>query len=135
MKRKYFYTPYLPDLSLLLLRLFAGLSMAFSHGLPKLNKLMGGGEIRFYDFMGLGEGISLGLAVFAEFLAALLLAAGLFTRLASIPLIITMATAAFAVHGADPFARKEMSLFYLVVFLVIFLQGPGKYSVDARLGK
>ena len=58
---------------------------------------------------------------------------GLKTRLASVPLIVTMIVAAFIVHAGDPFAKKELALVYLVGFLAIFFTGPGEYSVDARL--
>ena len=82
------------------------------------------------NFMGLGEETSLMLVVFAEFLCALLLVVGLFTRLATIPLIFTMCVALFVVHIADPFSDKEASILYLVPYLVIFLLGPGKFSLD-----
>jgi putative oxidoreductase len=42
----------------------------------------------------------------------------------------TMLVAAFIVHLDDPFKRKELALLYLVGFLIIFLMGPGKYSVN-----
>ena len=38
---------------------------------------------------------------------------GLGTRLASIPLMITMFVAAYISHVVDPFGRKEMALLYL----------------------
>ncbi len=43
-----------------------------------------------------------------------------------------MAVAAFVVHGADPFERKEMALLYLIGFTAIALLGAGKYSVDKK---
>jgi len=43
-----------------------------------------------------------------------------------------MAVAAFIAHGADPFAKKEMALLYLVGFLTVALMGPGRYSIDQR---
>jgi len=118
------------DIVLLLARLVLGGSMAFVHGLPKFEKLMGAGEIKFYSFLGLGAEISLGLAVFAEFFASLLLAIGFYTRFSLIPLIFTMAVAAFAVHGDDPFSKMEKSLLYLVAYLVLLFIGPGKISLD-----
>jgi len=124
------YQSWKSDIVLLMVRLVLGGSMAFAHGLPKLEKLMGPEEVKFYSFLGLGAGISLALAVFAEFFASLLLALGLFTRLSLIPLIFTMAVAAFAVHGDDPFSKMEKSLLYLVAYLVLLFIGPGKISLD-----
>lgn len=123
----------LADLSLLLLRVGSGLMM-LSHGWPKLadfsNKLT-----TFKDPLGLGPAVSLQLAVFSEFFCAILLIVGLFTRLSLIPLIITMAVAAFIVHAEDPFASQEKALLFLLVFVVQLLFGPGKYSIDAQLTK
>lgn len=115
-------------LSVLLLRLAAG-GFMLTHGYPKLQRMLAG-DFQFGDPIGLGPEISLGLAVFAEFFCSLLLVLGLGTRLATIPLIVTMAVAAFIAHGADPFGRKEMALLYLVTYVVLLLTGSGKYSVD-----
>lgn len=116
-------------LGLLILRIgFAG-SMAFNHGLSKLlnfSNSMGG----FPDPIGLGSTVSLSLAVFAEFLCAVLVIFGIFTRFAVIPLVITMGVAFFMIHGSDPFAKKEMAFLFLVGFSAILAAGPGRFSVD-----
>ncbi len=117
----------------LILRLTAG-GFMLTHGLPKLQRLLSG-DFQFADPFGFGPGISLGLAVFAEFVCSILLVLGLGTRLVTIPLMFTMAVAAFITHGADPFGRKEMALLYLTAYLVLFLLGSGKYSVDNFLQK
>lgn len=109
---------------------FGGLML--THGYPKLQKLITG-DWQFGDPLGLGVELSLITAVFSEFICALLIIFGLYTRLASIPLIITMATAAFVVHGADPLGQKEKALLYLVVFTGLLFSGAGKYSLDKRL--
>jgi len=123
------------NLGLLFLRITAGGMMAFGHGLGKLTGFLKGAGSGFPDPIGIGGNLSMGLAAGAEFFAALLIIVGLKTRLASIPLIFTMAVAAFIVHGNDPFATKEKALLYLVLFVVIFLCGSGKHSVDAKLRK
>ncbi|QIA06586.1 DoxX family protein [Draconibacterium halophilum] len=119
--------------SLLLLRLAAG-GFMLTHGFPKLQRLLAG-EMQFGDPLGLGAEVSLVLAVFAEFFCSILIMLGLGTRLAVIPLIVTMAVAAFIVHGADPFGRKEMALFYLVSYIVLLLSGSGKISVDRFISR
>ena len=70
------------DLSLLLLRLCAG-GLMVPHGWGKLNRLMTGleaGEVKFYNWMGIGTEASLGLAVFGELVAPAFIVLGLFTR-------------------------------------------------------
>jgi putative oxidoreductase len=122
------------DLWILLYRILIA-SFMLTHGLPKLERLLAGGEIRFGDPIGLGPEASLVLAVFAEFLCSILVGLGLGTRLASIPLVITMAVAAFISHGSDPFGRKELALIYLVSFLTMFFLGGGKFSLDHLINR
>ena len=106
--------------------------MMMTHGLAKLMKLTAGGEIKFYNFMGMGPELSLGLAVIGELFAPLLIIIGFKTRYAAFPAMFTMAIAAFVVHGGDPLDEKELALCYFFSFLLIFLTGPGAYSLDNK---
>lgn len=120
----------LNDAALLLLRVgFSG--MMLTHGIPKISMLFES-PIKFANPIGVGETASLILALIGEFVAPILVLIGFKTKLATVPVIITMAVAAFLVHASDPFAVKEKALLYLVGFIVIFLTGAGKYSVDER---
>ena len=101
-----------------------------THGIPKLLRFFGNEEIIFGDPLGIGQVTTFTLAVFAEFLCSLLIILGLGTRLAAIPLIITMAVAALIVHVPDGFARQELPLLYLTGYLLLFFTGSGKYSLD-----
>jgi putative oxidoreductase len=109
--------------------------MLFGHGLGKLQRILSGDEIKFLDPFGIGAAASLYLATFAEFFASILIIIGLFTRIGSISLIITMSAAAFIAHADDPFSRQEKALMYLVSFLLLFLTGPGKYSFHTLMKK
>jgi putative oxidoreductase len=102
-----------------------------THGYPKLMNLING-NTEFANPFGIGQAPSLFLAVIGEFICPLLMIIGFKTRWAAIPTAITMFVAAFMIHGADPFGTKEKALLYLVVFIVIMLLGPGKYSVDKK---
>lgn len=106
--------------------------MLFGHG---WGKLMHFGEKAdsFTNVLGMGSNVSLSLAVFAEVFCAALVVLGLFTRVALVPLLITMAVAAFIVHADDAFGDKEKALLYLLSFFTLFLTGPGKYSMDHLL--
>jgi putative oxidoreductase len=119
---------------ILMLRIIVAVFM-ITHAIPKMNKLLAGGEIQFPDPIGMGPAISLGLAVFAELFCSILIGFGFLTRLAAFPLIITMAVAAFVVHAGDPFKQKELSLMYLALYIVLFIVGSGKYSVDYFISK
>ncbi|GEN67866.1 MULTISPECIES: DoxX family protein [Chryseobacterium] len=124
----------LKDIILFAVRVFVGFAM-LSHGFPKLQMLLEGGKIEFFDFMGLGPQISLILTVFAEFVCSILLILGLFTRISLGFLIFTMAIAGFFIHGADPFEKRELSLIYLSVYLLLMAFGAGKFSVDHMIEK
>lgn len=120
------------DLALLLLRVIFGSFMIYVHGWGKLLRLFGDDPIKFADPFGLGPTPSLALAVFAEVLCAFLIIIGAFTRLATIPLIITMLVAAFIANAGSPFSDKESALVYLCAFAAIGIAGAGWYSVDAQ---
>lgn len=115
--------------SLLLIRLAAG-GFMLTHGWGKLVKLVNG-TFEFGDPIGLGIEASLILTVFAEIICASFIILGLFTRLAAIPLIITMLVAVFVVHFDHDFGKKEIGLFYLISYIVIFISGAGNYAIDA----
>lgn len=121
------------DLGLLTLRLVSGVTL-LTHGYPKFQKILEG-NMQFGDPIGIGTVPSLYLAVFAEFICAILVILGLFTRFATIPLMINMAVACFIVHAADDFGTKELSLIFLGMFLTLFFTGPGKYSMDRLIWK
>lgn len=119
------------NLGLAILRI-GGAGLLLTHGVPKLQRLFEEGPIEFADPLGMGAAPTLFLAVFAEFLCAILVLIGFKTRWASIPIVITMLVAAFIQHAGDPFGSKEKSLLFLLVFVTILLLGPGAFSVDKK---
>lgn len=96
----------------------------------KFYKLIGDAPIQFADPLGVGLTASLALTVFAEVFCSILLILGLLTRIAAIPLIITMLVVAFVVHGSDGFGSQELPIMYLMMYLVIAILGAGKISLD-----
>ena len=123
----------LQDLGLLAVRLLAG-GMMLTHGIPKIDRLFGEGPVKFADPFGLGPEISLVLVIFAEVACSLLVMVGLKTRLATIPLLITMLVAAFYIHGADPFGEKELPLLLCTLFVSLLVSGPGNYTINRWIG-
>jgi len=122
-------TSVLKDIGLAVLRIGAS-ALMLTHGYGKLQMLINGAE--FGNPIGIGATPSLFLTVLGEFVCPILIIIGLKTRLAAIPTAITMAVAAFIVHGADPFQKKEMALVYLLIFVVIAVLGPGKFGIDKK---
>jgi putative oxidoreductase len=131
---------------LLLLRAGAGGYLA-THGWGKLHMVIEGQFDAFADPIGLGLKPSLILAMLAEFGCSLLVVVGLFTRLAAIPVVFTMAVAAFVVHASDPWSMetaakayfagtsktwssKQPALLFLIPFLALVFTGPGRFSLD-----
>ncbi len=106
---------------------FGGLFLA--HG---IQKLMDYGQLStiFPDPLGVGSEISLMLAIFAELFCSLAFICGFLYRLAMLPMIFTMGMAFFKIHAADPFAVKELALVYLMIFILMYITGPGKYALD-----
>lgn len=123
------------NLWLLILRVLAAGFMLFAHGLSKWERLNSGEEIKFADPFGLGPTASLTLTVFAEVVCAILIILGLFTRWATIPLIITMVVAAFVANADQPFQKMELALVYLLLYVTIFVFGAGRYSLDRMISE
>lgn len=132
---KFLRTSYLPqhlNIVLLITRIAVG-SFMLTHGIPKLMKFFSTGDITFSDPLGVGTIPSLMMAIFAEVFCSILVILGLGTRIAVIPLIITMLVAVLLVHANDPFGKKELGLMYLTVYMFLIVVGSGKYSLDEWL--
>lgn len=119
--------------AMLWLRVGVG-ALMITHGYDKLVKFS---EYKgdFMNFLGLGSTTSLALVVFSEFFCSILLILGLFTRLATIPLIITMGVVIYKVEKMDIFAGAELATLFFISYVVILLLGPGRASVDGMIGK
>lgn len=116
------------NLTALWLRIGFGILMIPTYGYGKLINFSERHE-SFYDFLGIGSAFSMGLAIFAELFCSILLILGLLTRLATIPLIITMLVVIY-IHDWQLFAKQELSPAFLTAYIGILLLGPGKYSLD-----
>jgi putative oxidoreductase len=116
-----------------ILRVFAGLTLALAHGFGKLPP-----SSQFIDAV---RALGFPMPSFfawcaggAEFLGGLLLAFGLCTRPAAGAIAFTMMTAGFMQHASDSFHVKELALIYLAISLFYLLSGAGQYSLDAVIG-
>ena len=120
--------------ALLILRLGAGSLLLVKYG---FNKLVHFASIapRFADPFHIGSTTSLALVIFAEFFCSAFIIIGLFTRLACIPLVISMSIALFLANKGDFFGKGEAAGLYLVIFVMLLFTGPGKVSLDRLVGK
>ena len=112
---------------ILCLRVFFGV-LFFTHG---LDKMMNFNELSetYPSVLGFGSYMTLMVSIFCEFCCSLFLIAGLMVRITVIPMIVAMAVAFFDVHdGMMP--EGELALIYLIMFLILYVTGPGRYSVD-----
>ena len=117
------------DVIILILRLSIA-ALMLTHGLPKLSKLLAGGEIQFADPIGLGSNLSLVLVVFSEVVCSAFIAIGYKTKLATLPLIFTMLVAAFIIHINDGIYKQEKAILYILVYLSLLITGSGRFSID-----
>lgn len=116
------------NVALLALRLLFGI-LFMVHGLSKLNDFS---QISssFPDPFGIGSEAYLILAIFSEVGCSIMLILGLLTRLALIPMVFTMCIAFFVIHSGDPFSAKESAFTFLLTFMILWISGAGKYSLD-----
>lgn len=112
---------------LLLIRLFFG-ALFFLHGLDKLTNFNELSQ-NYPSVLGFGSYMTLMITVFCEFACSMFFIVGCVTRIVLLPMIVAMAVAFFDIHdGMMP--DGELALIYMIVFVGIFLTGPGRYSVD-----
>ena len=117
---------------LFLLRVAAGFALLYGHGFQKLSVILSGQEIKFMDPIGIGAIPSYYMAGFAEGICALLLMAGLLSRVASSILSVNfLVITGFHIFSGHVFNNLELSILYLGIFVALTLMGPGKYALDA----
>ena len=121
--------------AILILRVIPSFYMFYYHGLKKISSTaswewlgkaaMSVIGIEFgYIYIGFLAALSEGVLVWLVFL-------GIFTRLSSLFIILTMFFAS-SYHLADG-ESAESALIYLTIYLVVFILGPGRYSLDEKL--
>jgi putative oxidoreductase len=121
-----------------------GSAMFITHGWGKLFGERAQSLTNGMTSLNLGELISiptginlLWIAGVVEVFGGLLLVVGLFTRPLALIAAVQMVFAYLIAHPAwfPTLNRGELAAMYLLVYLVIFAYGPGRYSVDAWLAK
>jgi putative oxidoreductase len=102
--------------------------LMFRHSLELFSGM--GGLIEFLTDVKFPFPVFVGYAAkIIEFAGSILLALGLFTRIVAPLLVITMLGVIYTMHRGDFFDGEHPFLF-LLIFLLFFLNGPGKWSLD-----
>lgn len=126
-----------------LMRIVVG-GFLIPHGMQKLFGMFGGsgieGVIAGFSKMGLEPAPLLAyLAGGTEFFGGILIALGLFTRVAAAGAVILLLTATLHVHYANGFfAAKggyEFALLWAVMAFYVFVRGGGHFSLDRKIGR
>jgi putative oxidoreductase len=138
MSNNYLRTLTLSNLNFLLLRFSTGSMMCYYHGWSKItagsNRWERLGNV-MTEFIGLDFlSIPLGfMASFSESIASLLIMVGLFTRPSAILLAITMFVAFAKNVSGKGIDGSELSLIYLLLSIIILINGAGRFSLDRLL--
>ena len=117
------------DSATLFMRIFVG-AMMLTHGIGKLqnyNAIVNA----FPDPLGISSAASFTLITLAEVGCSVLIIMGLFTRLATLPLIFGMYVATFLAFPNKSFAEGELSFVYMGIYIMLLISGGGKYALDA----
>lgn len=136
MRRLAALSPVFLNLALFLLRVWFGLLLFVKHGLDKsmnYSRL----SAHFADPFHIGPTASLLLVLLAEVICALLVALGLWTRIAAAIIVIDLAVAFGFAHQFQLFGQRngELAFVFLGAFLVICISGPGVWSIDGFRGR
>lgn len=128
-----FDNPRLQRYGIGILRIVLG-TIFMAHGLQKLLEFGLSGTAGAFGQMGIPlPTLSAAVVMTAELLGGLALVLGLFTRLAAVPLAVTMLVAMLAVHRPGGFFLPEgieYTLTLLGANLSLMLAGPGAWALD-----
>ena len=117
------------DLGLLFLRVCASVLLLAVHGLPKaLHYASEAAAIE--DPFHLGKTLNIGFAIFAEVVCPLLMIAGVFMRLAALPILIVTVIALVWVHPDWTLVQGQFAWMLLILFGTIAIAGPGRYRLS-----
>lgn len=126
--------PVVFDCGMLLLRVAVALEIAIVHGFKKIGVGVAQAE-NIPNPLHLPEAFNNVFAIAANIVFPFFVLIGLFTRLATLPTLAVTLTGYFVVHRNDSLLLKDTPFIYSLIFLVILILGPGKYSLDNSLYK
>jgi putative oxidoreductase len=119
------------DYGLLFLRVSGAAFLLAVHGLPKLldfNHQLTLIEDPFH----LGAQLTLVLAILAEVICPLFIAAGVLVRLSCLPVLFLLSVALVVVHPDWTLEQGQFGWLLLIIFTAVFIAGPGRLALNAR---
>ncbi|MDQ0739868.1 DoxX family protein [Pseudomonas sp. W4I3] len=120
------------DIGLLFLRVSGALFLLWVHGLPKL--LHYSEQLKLIeDPFHLGASVTLLLAIFAEVLCPLLIIAGMWVRLACLPILAVLVIALLVVHPEWTLFEGQFGWLLMIIFSSLLIAGPGSLRLGRRL--
>lgn len=124
------------EIAKLILRLSVGVMVLF-HGVDKIINGIGGVK-HLTASAGLPEFLAYGVYV-GEVIVPILILLGAYARVASLVLAFNMSVAIFLAYGSSLFTLGkhgapafELPFLYLVMSILIFMFGSGKYALNAK---
>lgn len=124
------------DIAKFILRLTVGIMILF-HGIEKIINGISGVK-HLTTSAGLPEFLAYGVYI-GEVVMPILIILGLYARVASLVLAFNMLVAIFLAYGNSLFSLGkhgapsfELPFLYLVMSIVIFMIGSGKYAVNSK---
>ncbi|KJZ63965.1 DoxX family protein [Pseudomonas fluorescens] len=119
------------NFGLFFLRVSGGLFLLWVHGLPKL--LNYSTQLQtIEDPFHLGANVTLMLAIFAEVLCPLLIVAGVFVRLACLPILCVLLIALLIVHPQWSLDEGQFGWLLMMLFTGLLIAGPGRLALNVR---
>jgi len=117
---------------LLLLRLGGGALLIYGRAWENLQMLWTG-HIVFPDPLGIGTQMSWAGAMLAEFVCAIFVMLGMFTKTMAVPPMLAMLLIEAVLPVGTSWSQRATLFQYALPFLVLTFTGAGDYSVDARI--
>ena len=129
MKKLFSASPFCQNAGLALIRIIVGLFMVY-HGWEVFDEEAMNKYLEWDTFKNPSAKTMIYAGKVAELIAGILLVFGLFTRIAAILVIGTLGYIAFFVGNGQVWADAQHPFLFVLLGLLFFFTGPGKYSLD-----
>jgi putative oxidoreductase len=120
--------------TMLLFRVIVSLELMAVHGFKKIGVGVNIAEI-VPNPLHLSDAFNNWFAIVANLISPVFIMLGLLTRLAILPILAVTLTGYFVLHWNDALLVKDVPFIYSVVFMLICVLGPGKYSFDYLINR